>query len=117
MQCVQIKDQDIRDIERKMFNFLWSNKNTSGRPIDRIKRSLLKNDIDDGGLTDDSNRYWMSRQSAKIKAVYCIRAAESNHNISTIKLRCLEKCGYEGVLINEWLPFINNQIKWFITKF
>ena len=105
MQCVQIREQDIIDIERKMFNFLWSNKNTSGRPIDRIKRSLLKNDIAEGGLkvTD------IECLDRALKLRQFIRADESNHNISIIQLSCMEKLGYDSVLINEFAHITNEE--------
>jgi hypothetical protein len=98
MQCLQIKEQDIKDIERKMFNFLWSTKNTTGRAIDRIKRSLLKNDIDEGGLkvTD------IECLDRALKLRQFIRAAESNHNIAIIQLGCMENVGYDRVMINEF---------------
>jgi len=50
MQCTQILENDIIDVERKMFNFIWASRNTKGKSIDRIKRSLLKNNIEEGGL-------------------------------------------------------------------
>jgi hypothetical protein len=49
MQCCSIKQEDITRIERIYFKFLWCKKWDSAAP-DRIKRSILKSQKEDGGL-------------------------------------------------------------------
>jgi len=48
-QCCEIKTEDCVSIERMYFKFLWSKKWESNAP-DRIKRSILKQPILEGGL-------------------------------------------------------------------
>jgi hypothetical protein len=56
MQCIYFEDSEIKDIEKKMFFFLWAKGLDTKKAIDRIKRKVLKND-----------RHRMPRQSVKIK--------------------------------------------------
>jgi hypothetical protein len=48
-QCCEIRDRELRDIERLYFRFLWSKSWDTTAP-DRIKRSILKNEKNKGGL-------------------------------------------------------------------
>jgi hypothetical protein len=51
MQCVEINPEQHKQIERFILNFLWETKNyDEPRARDRIKRSIMKNDYDRGGL-------------------------------------------------------------------
>jgi hypothetical protein len=49
MQCCSIKDEDLTNIERMYFKFLWCKKWDSVAP-DRIKRAILKTTKEEGGL-------------------------------------------------------------------
>jgi len=48
LQTCHITDEDLTLIERSIFSFIWSAK--TSRPNDKIKRSVLKCSITDGGL-------------------------------------------------------------------
>ena len=102
MQCTQILENDIIDVERKMFNFIWASRNTKGKSIDRIKRSLLKNSIEEGGLkvTD------IDCLDRALKFRQYVRAAKCRHNISIIQLICLELCEntLDDYIINNDIP-------------
>jgi hypothetical protein len=52
MQCYKFKEKDIIEIEQTIFSFYWSNQNSEPdtRSIDRIKRSVLKNEYEKVGL-------------------------------------------------------------------
>ncbi len=51
MQCVNIRKEDLKRTEQFIFNFLWGTKNiNNARARDRIKRSIMKNDYNEGGL-------------------------------------------------------------------
>ena len=80
MQSYEFKAEDILKIERQIFGFLWATKENS-KGIDRIKRSIMKNDYDKGGMkvpdTDCLNRALKMRQY--------VRAYKSNHTISEIQ--------------------------------
>ena len=78
LQVYQLKEGCIKEIERIIFGFIWvSSKSENDRGIDRIKRSILKNEFIEGGLniTDIEclNKALQFRQF--------IRADASNHPI------------------------------------
>jgi hypothetical protein len=52
MQCTEFDLESLKEVEGKIFNFIWSKSNAhnSSRSIDRIIRTVLKNDYPEGGL-------------------------------------------------------------------
>jgi hypothetical protein len=80
MQSYEFKKEDLTNIERLIFKFLWS---TSENPngIDRIKRSIMKNEHSKGGMkvTD------VECLNRSLKLRQFIRARETNHEISKIQ--------------------------------
>ena len=48
MHTCDIKDKDLTTIERLCYAFIWNSK--EGAPNDKVKRSLLKNTYEEGGL-------------------------------------------------------------------
>jgi hypothetical protein len=58
LQCYQILKSDLIRIERLIFKFLWSKKWKEQRPIERIKRSILKNNVESGGLMPQILNVW-----------------------------------------------------------
>jgi hypothetical protein len=80
MQSYEFHEKEIISIERLMFGFLWSTvENKNGR--DRIKRAIMKNDYDKGGMrvTDIE----CLNKSLKLKQF--LRASKSNHVIAKIQ--------------------------------
>ena len=80
MQACSFDDKELVTIERIIFKFLWStNENHDG--IDRIKRSIMKNDYEHGGMkiTD------MESLNRSLKLRQFIRAKNSTHVISRIQ--------------------------------
>jgi hypothetical protein len=81
MQSYEFKAQDITHIERLIFGFLWSTKeNPNG--IDRIKRSIMKNEYDQGGMKVPD----MNCLNRAMKMRQFVRASNSNHSIAQIQL-------------------------------
>jgi len=80
MQSYGFEKDEILSIEKSIFRFLWS---TSDNPngIDRIKRSIMKNDYMKGGMkvTD------VECLDRSLKLKQFIRAKNSNHVIATIQ--------------------------------
>jgi hypothetical protein len=80
MQSYGFHKKDLKNIESIIFKFIWSsNDNQNG--IDRIKRSVLKNDYENGGMkiTD------VECLDKSLKLRQFIRAQKSNHFIATIQ--------------------------------
>ncbi len=80
MQSYGFNDAELITVERIIFRFLWSTTDNQNR-IDRIKRSIMKNDCSKGGMkvTDVESL----NRSLKLKQF--IRAHNSNHVISKIQ--------------------------------
>ena len=82
-----------------IFGFLWlGNRSDKEKGIDRIKRSILKNDYGEGGLNITDVE--CLNKSLKIKQF--IRANKSKHPINQIQMYCLEKLGYVGKISMEY---------------
>jgi exonuclease III len=80
MQSYKIEQEEIINVERIIFKFLWSNSNLQNG-VDRIKRSIMKNDYSKGGMcvtdVDCLNRSLKLRQF--------IRTEKSKHEIAKIQ--------------------------------
>jgi exonuclease III len=80
MQSYGFKNEDLTHAERLIFKFLWS---TSENPngIDRIKRSIMKNEYSKGGMkvTD------VECLDRSLKLKQFVRACSSKHEISKIQ--------------------------------
>jgi hypothetical protein len=80
MQSYKIEHDELVKVERIIFKFLWSNSEVQNG-VDRIKRSIMKNDYSKGGMcvtdVDCLNRSLKLRQF--------IRANGSNHAIAKIQ--------------------------------
>jgi len=80
MQAIAFEDQEIITIERIIFKFLWSTtENHDG--IDRVKRSIMKNDYKHGGMkiTD------VECLNRSLKLRQFIRSQQSSHVIARIQ--------------------------------
>jgi len=80
MQSYNFKKADLTMIERSIFGFLWST-SEHAKGIDRIKRSILKNDFPFGGL----NVTDVECLNRALKLKQFIRSNESNHEMSNIQ--------------------------------
>jgi hypothetical protein len=95
MQSYGFEDEDLTTIERTIFKFLWStHDNPNG--IDRIKRSIMKNDHSEGGMkvTDVESL----NRSLKLKQF--IRSSNTKHVISKIQL--IETSTKDNPLLQEY---------------
>ena len=80
MQSYGFKKEDLIQIERMIFGFLWSSRDNF-KGIDRIKRSIMKNDYKHGGMkiTD------IECLDRSLKLRQFIRSSFSNHEIAKIQ--------------------------------
>jgi hypothetical protein len=93
MQCVNIRNEQLIQIERLIFGFLWNKKNVNSdstqnsgnnRAKDRICRSIMKNSYEKGGL----NITDIECLDRSLKLKQYIRASESTHNVKRIQIYC-----------------------------
>jgi exonuclease III len=80
MQSYNFEKEEITEIERTVFKFIWSNSETQNG-VDRIKRSIMKNDYQNGGMSITD--YECLNRSLKLRQF--IRANKTNHPISNIQ--------------------------------
>ncbi len=80
MQSYGFHEYDLSNVEKIIFKFLWSTNETQNG-VDRIRRAVMKNDYDKGGMkiTD------VECLNKSLKLRQFIRAHSSRHAISTIQ--------------------------------
>ncbi len=85
MQCTRFEQIQLKEIERYIFNFIWGTKDMeNSRARDRIKRSVMKNSYELGGL----NITDIECLDRSLKLRQFIRASSSKHPISSIQSFC-----------------------------
>ena len=50
MQSISLPDHVLIEINQVFFRFLWNKQFANTRPSDKVKRSVITNDFDEGGL-------------------------------------------------------------------
>jgi hypothetical protein len=80
LQSYGIRTPELTDIERTIFDFLWS-KGDGRKGVDRIKRSIMKNEYSEGGI----NVTDIECLNRSLKLKQFIRAAQTNHPIAYIQ--------------------------------
>ena len=85
---------------------MWlSSKSENDKGIDRIKRSILKNDIEEGGL----NITDVECLNKALKLRQFVRANKSKHPIRIIQSYCLEQMGYNSDIQQEYAKITNKE--------
>jgi hypothetical protein len=99
MQCTRFESVQLKEIERYIFNFLWNTNDIENpRARDRIKRSIMKNDYEKGGLkiTD------IESLDRSLKLRQYIRASISDHSIKQVQKYCTNNGTKNEVLLQEF---------------
>ena len=101
LQVHSINENSIKRIEKIIFGFIWlSSRSEKEKGIDRIKRSILKNEIGEGGL----NVTDVECLNRALKLRQYIRANNTKHPIKQIQKYCSEKAGNNDCKIqNEYI--------------
>ena len=103
LQMCDINDRDCTNVERIIFKFLW-NKKWLGNPApDRIKRSTLKLDYDQGGMRAPDIKIL----NLALKAKQFIRSSRSEHPIKWIQFWIMEEIGYHEIYKLEYRVICN----------
>ncbi|MCE2674445.1 MAG: hypothetical protein LW635_12790, partial [Microcystis sp. 53598_E5] len=98
LQICEIKEVEIKLVERIIFRFLWNKKWLGNIAPDRIKRNVLKLPYEWGGLGAPD----ISVLNMALKTKQFLRAMASRHIISDIQKFILEKQGYFEYYKNEY---------------
>jgi hypothetical protein len=80
MQSYRFEKEEISEIEKIIFKFLWSKSDTQNG-VDRIKRSIMKNDHTSGGMSISD----IECLNRSLKLRQFIRARNSRHAIAYIQ--------------------------------
>jgi hypothetical protein len=97
LQSYGIDKEEVTSIERLIFKFLWSTKDNQNG-IDRIKRSIMKNDFSNGGM----NVTDVECLNRSLKLKQFIRAQNLNHMIATIQAMCTTKEVFDPQIKQEY---------------
>ena len=99
LQIYGINAVSIKLCESLIFGFQWlANKSNKEKGIDRVKRSIMKNEYSEGGL----NITDVESLNKALKVKQFIRASRTRHPISKIQMYCLEKGRFTGKIIQEY---------------
>jgi len=91
LQMCNIEANELVEIERMIFKFLWNKKWVGNRTPDRIKREVLKLTYERGGLQVPD----VHNMSKALKIKQFIRAMHANHSIQLVQKYQLERRGYD----------------------
>ncbi len=98
MQSCKFDEIDIKSTEAFVFKFLWNKKLSGNKAPERIKRSMLKNEYEYGGLkvTD------LQSLNDALKLKQFFRACVSNHPIKEIQRWLIESVDYDHIINQEY---------------
>ena len=98
MQICEYNKRDIKDVEAFIFKFLWSRNITVVSAPDRIKREVMKQEYNNGGLKAPD----IEDLDSALKLKQFLRATEANHVIKLIHRWQLENLSYDYVVKQEY---------------
>jgi len=98
MQCCEFQEADLNRIESMIFKFLWNKKWHGNRAPDRIKRSVIKGEYNEGGLKVPD----IKKMNEALKLKQFMRAAISSHPIKLIQKFQTESLDYDFVYQQEY---------------
>jgi len=101
LQATKINNQDLKNVESFIFSYLWSKKMGGNRAPDRIKRSIMKRDYQEGGLRVVD--FGALDKALKLKQFF--RACDCNHPINLIQNYILEALDYDNELYQDYNKF------------
>jgi hypothetical protein len=98
MQCYDFKEKDLIRIERLIFKFIWSKDWENKKHIERIKRSVLKNEYNKGGMKAPD----IECLNRALKLKQFLRSSNSDHPIRHLQSSTLQKIGYKNDIQQEY---------------
>jgi hypothetical protein len=104
MQSFEFKMVDLKNAEKIIFKFLWSSRDNQNG-LERIKRSVMKNDYELGGMkvTD------VECLDRSLKLRQFIRASKSKHVIANIQEFVTEKSKNSNIIRQEYFKIATKE--------
>ena len=94
MQCYDFNKEDLTRAERLIFKFIWSKKWENTKHVERIKRSILKNEYSLGGMKAPD----IESLNRSLKLKQFIRSSRSDHPIKHLQSVALEKLNFQRII-------------------
>ncbi len=103
LQACKIRDQDIKKAESFLFKILWTKNMGGNKAPDRIKRSVMKRDYDQGGLKVVD----IESLDKALKLKQFMKADLSKHPIRDIQQYLIESLNYDNLFNQDYCRFTN----------
>jgi len=91
LQMCEIAERELIEVDRMIFKFLWNRKWIGPAAPDRIKRNVLKQSYENGGLKAPD----IKNLDRALKVKQFVRSMQSKHPINFIQKFQLERIGYD----------------------
>jgi hypothetical protein len=98
LQCYGILQKELVLIERLIFKFIWSKDWNKLHVCERIKRSVLKAEYEEGGLKAPD----IECLDRSLKLKQFLRASKSRHVIASFQTYSSENLGYDEVINQDY---------------
>ena len=98
LQCYGILQKELVLVERLIFKFVWSKDWSKLHVCERIKRSVLKAEYEEGGLKAPD----IECLDRSLKLKQFLRASKSGHVIASFQAYSSEKLGYDEVINQDY---------------
>ena len=106
LQCYEINSDDLVKIERLIFKFMWSKTwDENKKCTERIKRSILKNDFEHGGIKAPD----VESLNRALKLKQFLRSCNADHHISHLQKAILKDLGYNRPINQEYSRIFNEE--------
>jgi hypothetical protein len=81
LQCYEMKAKEMKHVEKLIFKFIWCKEWANNRWVERIRRKVLKNEYEEGGLRAPD----IECLDKSLKLKQFIRASCSSHPIAMLQ--------------------------------
>jgi hypothetical protein len=98
LQCYGILQKELVLVERLIFKFIWSKNWNKLHVCERIKRSVLKAEYEEGGLKAPD----IECLDRSLKLKQFLRASKSRHVIASFQTYSSENLGYDEVINQDY---------------
>jgi hypothetical protein len=98
LQCYGILQKELVLVERLIFKFVWSKDWNKLHVCERIKRSVLKAEYEEGGLKSPD----IECLDRALKLKQFLRASKSRHVIASFQTYSSENLGYDEVIKQDY---------------
>jgi exonuclease III len=107
LQATQIFTKELKKIEDIIFRFIWNVKQTNNRCNDKLKRKIMYNNIEAGGLGAPN----VDKLNRAIKLKHIIRCQSNPHPVSLITNAELKRTGFSITGFSKTVKSFSNYVQ------